>query len=68
MAPLVADGAEAADVLVARATPAGAGALAIVRLSGPPGATLSIARALAPRLPARPEARRAGTCSRIARS
>ncbi len=59
MAPLVADGAEAADVLVARATPAGAGALAIVRLSGPPGATLSIARALAPRLPARPEARRA---------
>ncbi|MHB1046774.1 MAG: tRNA uridine-5-carboxymethylaminomethyl(34) synthesis GTPase MnmE [Thermoanaerobaculia bacterium] len=59
MAPLVADGAGAADVLVARATPPGPGALAIVRLSGPPGATLSIARALAPRLPARPEARRA---------
>lgn len=59
MAPLVADGTGAADVLVARATPPGPGALAIVRLSGPPGATLSIARALAPRLPARPEARRA---------
>ena len=59
MAPLVADGAGAADVLVARATPPGSGALAIVRLSGPPGATLAISRALAPRLPARPEARRA---------
>ncbi|MHB8799089.1 MAG: tRNA modification GTPase [Thermoanaerobaculia bacterium] len=59
MAPLVADGAGAADVLVARATPPGSGALAIVRLSGPSGATLAIARALAPRLPARPEARRA---------
>ena len=59
MAPLVADGAGVADVLVARATPPGSGALAIVRLSGPPGTTLGIARALAPRLPARPEARRA---------
>lgn len=59
MAPLVADGAGAADVLVARATPPGAGALAIVRLSGPPGTTLGIARALAPRLPPRPEPRRA---------
>ena len=58
MAPLVADGAGVADVVVARATPPGPGALAIVRLSGPPGATVSIARALAPRLPARPEARR----------
>ncbi len=59
MAPLVADGAGTADVLVARATPPGSGALAIVRLSGPPGATLAIGRALAPRLPARPEERRA---------
>ena len=59
MAPLVADGAGATDVVVARATPPGAGALAILRLSGPPGATLSIARVLAPRLPPRPEPRRA---------
>lgn len=59
MAPLVADGEGTADVVVARATPPGSGALAIVRLSGPPGATLSIARAIAPRLPARPEPRRA---------
>jgi tRNA modification GTPase len=59
LAPLVGDAAGAADVLVARATPGGAGALAIVRLSGPPGATLGVARALAPRLPASPETRRA---------
>jgi len=59
VAPLVADGEGAADVLVARATPPGSGALAIVRLSGPPGATLAIAREMAPRLPARPETRRA---------
>jgi len=59
VALLVADGEGTADVLVARATPPGSGALAIVRLSGPPGATLSIARAMAPRLPARPEPRRA---------
>ncbi len=59
MAPLVGDTAGSGDVLVARATPAGAGALAIVRLSGPPAAALAIARRLAPRLPARPEPRRA---------
>jgi len=59
VAPLVGDGRGDADVLVARATPPGAGALAIVRLSGPPGRTLSVARGVAPRLPARPEARRA---------
>lgn len=59
MALLVADGEGTADVLVARATPPGAGALSIVRLSGSPGAALSIARAIAPRLPARPEPRRA---------
>lgn len=59
MAPLVGDSAGSADVLVARATPPGAGALAIVRLSGPAGPTLAIARELAPRLPARPAPRRA---------
>lgn len=59
MAPLVGDAAGAADVLVARATPAGSGALAIVRLSGPPGRTLAVARALAPRLPEAPRPRRA---------
>lgn len=59
MAPLVGDATREADVLVARATPAGTGALAIVRLSGPPGRTLGLVRGLAPRLPERPEARRA---------
>ena len=54
MAPLVGDAAGDGDVLVARATPAGTGALAIVRLSGPPGRVLALARALAPRIPARP--------------
>jgi tRNA modification GTPase len=59
VAPLVGDAGGSADVLVARATAAGAGALAIVRLSGPQGPTLGIARELAPRLPARPAPRRA---------
>lgn len=59
MAPLVGDGAGEGDVLVARATPPGAGALAIVRLSGPPGRALGVARGLAPRLPERPAPRRA---------
>lgn len=59
MAPLFGDAAGAADVLVARATPAGSGALAIVRLSGPPGRALAVARGLAPRLPAEPVPRRA---------
>ena len=59
MAPLVGDAAREADVLVARATPAGSGALAIVRLSGPPGRTIGLARGLAARIPERPEARRA---------
>lgn len=59
MAPLVGDAAGAADVLVARATPAGSGALAIVRLSGPPGRALAVARGLAPRLPDAPRPRRA---------
>lgn len=51
MPPLVGDAAGEGDVLVARATPAGVGALAIVRLSGPAGRTLAIARGVAPRLP-----------------
>ncbi len=59
MAPLVGDPGGGGDVLVARATPAGAGAVAIVRLSGPPGSTVEIARRVAPRLPQRPEPRRA---------
>jgi tRNA modification GTPase len=58
VAPLVGDAAGGADVLVARATPAGAGALAIVRLSGPPGRTVEIARGVAPGAPSRPEPRR----------
>ena len=58
MAPLVGDAAGVADVLVARATPPGAGALAIVRLSGPPGRALAIARGVAPRLPEDAEPRR----------
>jgi tRNA modification GTPase len=59
VAPLVGDAAGDGDVLVARATPAGAGALAIVRLSGPAGLALALARGLAPRIPVRPLARRA---------
>lgn len=59
MVPLVGDAAGDGDVLVARATPAGTGALAIVRLSGPAGRVLSLAREMAPRVPLRPVARRA---------
>ena len=59
MAALVGDAAGSGDVLVARATAAGAGALAIVRLSGPSGRTLDVARGLAPRVPFPPEARHA---------
>lgn len=59
MAPLVGDPGGRGDVLVARATAAGAAALAIVRLSGPPGRTLGLARGVAPGLPSRPEPRRA---------
>ena len=59
MPPLVADAAGESDVLVARATPPGVGALAIVRLSGPPGPTLAIARRVAPRLALQPVSRRA---------
>lgn len=59
MAPLVGDAAGDGDILVARATPVGTGALAIVRLSGPAGLVLALAKTLAPRIPARPQARRA---------
>ena len=59
MAPLVGDAAGDGDVLVARATPVGTGALAIVRLSGPAGRVLALAREMAPRIPVRPVARRA---------
>jgi tRNA modification GTPase len=59
VAPLVGDAAGDGDILVARATPVGAGALAIVRLSGPAGRVLELAREMAPRIPARPSARRA---------
>lgn len=59
MAPLVGDAAGDGDILVARATPVGTGALAIVRLSGPDGRVLALAKTLAPRIPARPQARRA---------
>jgi tRNA modification GTPase len=56
---LVADRERTADVIVAPATPPGASALAIVRLSGPPGAACAVARRLVPSLPERPEPRRA---------
>jgi tRNA modification GTPase len=56
---LVADREGAGDVIVAPATAPGASALAIVRLSGPPGAALAVARRIVPSLPERPEERRA---------
>lgn len=59
MSPLVGDAAGEGDVLVARATPPGVGALAIVRLSGPAGRTLAVARGVAPRFPVQPVPRRA---------
>ena len=55
----MADRERTADVIVAPATPPGASALAIVRLSGPPGAACAVARRLVPSLPERPEPRRA---------
>jgi len=56
---LVADREGTGDVIVAPATPPGVSALAIVRLSGPPGAALAVARRMVPSLPERPEERRA---------
>ncbi|MFI5197901.1 MAG: tRNA uridine-5-carboxymethylaminomethyl(34) synthesis GTPase MnmE [Thermoanaerobaculia bacterium] len=62
MARLVADPDRGGDVLVAAATPPGASALAVVRLTGPAGATLAIARRIAPRLPEAPRPREAVLC------
>ena len=59
MGALVADREGTGDVIVAPATPPGASALAIVRLSGPKGAAFAVARRLVPSLPERPEERRA---------
>ena len=54
MTGLVADPAGGGDVIVAPATPPGTSALAVVRLTGPPGETLSLARRLAPALGSTP--------------
>jgi tRNA modification GTPase len=62
MARLVADPERGGDVLVATATPPGASALAVVRLTGPTGATLAVARRIAPRLPEAPRPREAALC------
>jgi tRNA modification GTPase len=59
MAALVPDRDRSGDVIVAPATPPGVSALAIVRLSGPPGAAVAVARAVAPALRGNPEPRRA---------
>jgi tRNA modification GTPase len=48
---LVADASGTGDVVVAPATPPGSSALAVVRLSGPRGVTLPLARRLFPDLP-----------------
>ena len=59
MARLSADPDRSGDVVVAPATPPGASALAVVRLTGPAGATLALARRIAPRLPELPRPREA---------
>ncbi len=59
MAPLVADPDRGGDVLVAAATPPGVSALAVVRLTGPRGRTLAVARRLAPGLAETPRPREA---------
>ena len=59
MARLVADPDREGDVLVAPATPPGASALAVVRLTGPAGATRRVARQIARRLPEDPRPREA---------
>jgi tRNA modification GTPase len=59
MARLVADPDRGGDVVVAPATPPGVSALAVVRLTGPPGLTLAVARRIAPRLPEEPRPREA---------
>jgi tRNA modification GTPase len=57
MARLVADPDRGGDVVVAPATPPGVSALAVVRLTGPPGLTLAIARRIAPHLLEEPRPR-----------
>jgi tRNA modification GTPase len=57
MARLVADPDRGGDVVVAPATPPGVSALAVVRLTGPPGLTLAVARRIAPRLLEEPRPR-----------
>ena len=59
MARLVADPDRGGDVVVAPATPPGVSALAVVRLTGPPGLTLAVARRIAPRLADAPRPREA---------
>jgi len=59
MAPLVADPDRRGDVVVALATPPGVSALAVVRLTGPPAATLAVAHRIAPRLAEPPRPREA---------
>jgi tRNA modification GTPase len=59
MAHLVADPDRGDDVVVAPATPPGVSALAVVRLTGPPGRTLAVARRIAPRLSREPRSREA---------
>src|ERR1700690_2452770 len=59
MAHLVADPDRGGDVVVAPATPPGVSALAVVRVSGPPGVTLAVARRIAPRLVETPRPRMA---------
>ncbi|MGZ5431156.1 MAG: tRNA uridine-5-carboxymethylaminomethyl(34) synthesis GTPase MnmE, partial [Thermoanaerobaculia bacterium] len=59
MARLVADPDRGGDVVVAPATPPGVSALAVVRLTGPPGQTLAVARRIAPRLAEEPRPREA---------
>ena len=59
MAPLVADPDRGGDVVVAPATPPGVSALAVVRLTGPSGVTLAVARRIAPHLAEAPHPREA---------
>jgi len=59
VARLSADPDRSGDVVVAPATPPGKSALAVVRLTGPAGATLALARRIAPRLPETPRPREA---------
>ena len=65
MARLVADPDRGGDVVVAPATPPGVSALAVVRLTGPPGETLAVARRIAPRLPGRAAPARGGAALRL---